>query len=155
MQITAEKTLTIGKLAGMAGVGVETIRFYEREKLIAEPPRRESGYREYPLETVARIQFIKHSKELGFTLAEIRDLLALRLAPGTTARELRERALAKIASVDEKIASLQRIRDALARVTASCHGEGPISDCPILDALEHGESTENCSDAGNEHKEKN
>jgi MerR family transcriptional regulator, copper efflux regulator len=144
-QVAGQQTLTIGKLAGLAGVGVETIRFYEREKLIAEPPRRESGYREYPPDTVARIQFIKHGKELGFTLAEIRELLALRVASGTTAREIKARAKAKIVDVEQKIASLQRIRGALVAVTESCHGKGPISECPIVDALEHGAPEPACN----------
>jgi MerR family transcriptional regulator, copper efflux regulator len=143
-QATGTQTLTIGKLAALAGVGIETIRFYERERLIAEPPRRESGYREYPPDTVARIQFIKHGKELGFTLAEIKELLALRVAPGSTARDIKQRAQAKIVDVEQKIASLERIRSALMRVTASCHGKGPVSECPILDALEHGAPSHDC-----------
>ena len=70
------ESLTIGKVAGLAGVGVETIRFYEREGLIDEPPRRASGYRQYPMNTADRVRFIKSAKELGFTLKEIKELLS-------------------------------------------------------------------------------
>ena len=78
------QSLTIGRLARRVGVGVETLRFYEREGLIAEPPRRPSGYRDYPPETVDRNLFIRRAKELGFTLKEINELLELR--PGQAKR---------------------------------------------------------------------
>ncbi len=80
------KPLTIGKVASRAGIGIETIRFYEREGLIAEPPRRESGYRQYPEVAVSRLRFIRHAKELGFSLKEIKELFALRVDPETTCK---------------------------------------------------------------------
>lgn len=86
------ESLTIGKVARLAEVGVETIRFYEREGLIEEPSRGESGYRQYPKETIQRLRFIKRAKDLGFTLREIKELLALRLDPGTTCGDVRRRA---------------------------------------------------------------
>ncbi len=130
--------LTIGKAARLAGVGVETIRFYERRGLIERPRARlqGSGYREYPLETVRRIRFIRRAKELGFTLKEIKELLALRIAPETTCEDIRRRAEAKIRDVEAKIASLQRIRSALEELVERCVGEGPACECPILDVLE-------------------
>jgi MerR family mercuric resistance operon transcriptional regulator len=131
--------LTIGKVARLAGVGVETIRFYEREGLIEEPPRRASGYRQYPEETVARIRFIKRAKELGFSLKEIKELLELRIDPETTCEDIRRRASAKISDIKEKIATLQKMKAALEKLTAACRGRGPISECPILEALEDGE----------------
>ncbi len=130
------KALTIGKVARSAGVGIETIRFYEREGLIAEPPRSESGYRQYPEETIARISFTKRAKELGFTLKEIRELLSLRIDPQTTCCEIRGRAKAKIADVDEKIQTLQKMKGALVKLTSVCRGSGPKSECPILDYLD-------------------
>ena len=77
-------TLTRKQLADQSGVGLETLRYYEREGLILEPPRTESGYRQYPLETAKRIRFIKRAQGLGFTLPEVKELLSLRVTPGTT-----------------------------------------------------------------------
>lgn len=128
--------LTIGKVAKQASVGIETIRFYEREGLIAEPPRRESGYRQYPPETVDRVRFIKRAKELGFSLKEIKDLLALRIAPGTTCGQIKKRAQAKIVDIEEKMRTLERMKRALTKLTLACNGRGSIKDCPILEALD-------------------
>lgn len=129
-------TMTIGKLATKAGVGVETIRFYERRGLIPEPPRRNSGYREYTEEMVSRINFIRRAKELGFTLKEIEDLLTLRVDPLTTCGDVKRRAEAKIRDIEEKTQMLERMKGALERLAAQCRGQGPLSECPILDALE-------------------
>ncbi len=127
--------LTIGRLAKKTGVNVETIRYYERRELIPEPPRLESGYRQYPQDAVARIQFIKHAKTLGFSLKEISELLSLRVAPNTTCGDVRRRAVAKIDEIDEKVRALRRIKMALKDLAAKCSGQGPTSECPILDAL--------------------
>ena len=110
--------LTIGQIARSAGVGVETVRFYERQGLLQEPARKESGYRQYPEDVVARLRFIKRAKELGFSLKEIKELLALRVDPDTTCADVRSRAEAKIADVEEKIKALQRIKKALVKLTA-------------------------------------
>lgn len=130
------ETLTIGKVARLAGVGIETIRFYEREGLLEPPARRPSGYREYPAQAADRLRFIRHAKELGFSLREIQELLALRLDPRTTCADVRRRARAKLADVEARILALQRIKRALARLTATCRGSGPVAECPILEALE-------------------
>lgn len=130
------ESMTIGKLAREVGVGVETIRYYERRGLIEEPPRRESGYRQYPQDTVQRLRFIRRAKELGFTLKEIRELLALRLDPGTTCGDVRRRAEAKIGDIEEKIRTLRRMKEALQKLTLACSGHGPLSECPILEAME-------------------
>jgi MerR family mercuric resistance operon transcriptional regulator len=130
------KPLTIGQVARCAGVGVETVRFYERQGLLEEPARRDSGYRQYPEDVVARLRFIRRAKELGFSLKEIKELLALRVDPDTTCAEIKQRAQAKIADVEEKIRALQRIKKALVRLTAVCRGRGPTNECPILDALD-------------------
>lgn len=135
------ETLTIGKVARLAGVGVETIRFYERKGLIDEPPRRASGYRVYPEETVPRIRFIKRAKELGFTLREIRELLELRVDASSTATcdEVRKLAKEKITDVRGKIRMLQRMEDALTRLVGSCQRRVVTSNCPILEALDQEE----------------
>lgn len=135
------KALTIGEVARRAGVGVETVRFYERRGLIAEPARRASGYRQYGSETVDRLRFIRQAKELGFTLAEIQDLLSLRVDPASTCADVKGRAEAKIADIDEKIRTLQRMKRALVKLTRACGGDGPSSDCPILESLEGSRST--------------
>ncbi len=135
------ETLTIGRLAERAGVNVETIRYYERKGLIPKPPRRRSlwgrpGYRQYPPETVKRIHFIRHAKELGFSLKEIAELLSLRVAPDITCAEVKRRAEAKIADIEEKIQTLQRMKKALSKLAGECKGRGPVSECPILEALD-------------------
>lgn len=128
--------LTIGELAEKAGVGVETIRFYERKKLIERPRRPASGFRRYGEEVPRRIRFIRHAQELGFSLREIHELLALRVDPRTSCAQVKQKAVAKISEVEQKLESLGRIREALVRITRSCAGEGPTSACPILDALD-------------------
>lgn len=128
--------MTIGKVARFAGVGVETIRFYEREGLIEQPVRFGSGYRQYSAGAVSRIRFILKAKELGFTLKEIRELLELRIDPAASCGDVREQAQTKIADIDRKIRTLRRMKKALAKLTAACDGKAPVSECPILEALE-------------------
>jgi MerR family mercuric resistance operon transcriptional regulator len=128
--------LTRGQLAKKAQVGTETVRYYERRGLIPEPDRRESGYRQYPPETVTRIQFIKHAKELGFSLTEIHELLSLQLNPALSCSEVKKIAEAKIRHIDEKIGKLQRMKRSLTELTRECSGNKPVSDCNILKALE-------------------
>ncbi|MDK1031917.1 MAG: heavy metal-responsive transcriptional regulator, partial [Planctomycetia bacterium] len=118
------KPLTIGKVAHHAGVGVETIRFYEREGLIEEPPRRQSGYRQYPEEAVSRIRFIRRAKELGFSLKEIKELLSLRASPRARCADVRKRAEAKINDIEQKVRTLQRMKKALVKLTVACSGRG-------------------------------
>lgn len=128
--------LSIGKVARSAGVGVETIRFYEKQGLIADPPRRASGYRQYSRDTVVRIRFIKRAKELGFSLNEIKDLLSLRLDPAATCDDVRKRAETKIAHIKDKIRALQSMQKALEALTSACAGTGSSTECPILAALD-------------------
>ena len=130
---------TIGQVAKKAGVGVETIRFYEREGLLEEPPRRASGYRLYSEQVVKRIYFIKRAKLLGFSLKEITELLMLRVDVQTSCEEVKQRTEAKIAEVERKLVELQRMRQALLQVASLCTGQGPASACPMLDALDQQE----------------
>lgn len=129
-----EQTLTIGRLARSAGVGVETIRFYEREGLLPEPARTASGYRQYPRDTVDRLGFIRRAKRLGFSLGEIRELLALAHADGERAR-VKALAERKLAVIERRIEELARMRAALAELTQQCSGHGPVEGCPIIEAL--------------------
>ncbi len=129
------KPLTIGALAGRAGVGVETVRFYERKGLLRRPPRPGTGFRVYPDDAVARIRFIRQAQTLGFTLQEIAGLLALRVTPGTDCAAVRTRAVAKRAIVETRLAELERIREALDRLIAACPGRGAVTSCTILETL--------------------
>lgn len=128
--------LTIGQLAKRAGVGVETVRFYERQGLLPEPDRRASGYRQYDPAAAARLRFIRRAQQLGFTLKEVRELLALRDDPDATRANVRGQALAKVADIEARIAALTRMRDALLPLTAACDGHGPAAGCPILQAFD-------------------
>lgn len=129
-------SLTIGKVAKESGVGVETVRFYEREGLLEQPARRRSGYRQYEPEAIARLQFIKQAQRLGFTLREIKELLALKINPQATRRQIKERAVAKVADIDRRIGDLKRMKKALAPLIAACDGQGTLDGCPILAAIE-------------------
>ena len=130
------KPITIGIVARQAGVNVETIRFYEREALIEKPPRRGTGYRQYPQDTVARIRFIRRAKELGFSLNEIKELLELRTSTRPACVEVRRCAKDKILDIKRKVRDLQRMKKALMQLTMACEGRGPATPCPILEALE-------------------
>ena len=114
---------------------METIRYYERHGLLPRPPRTPSGYRKFSSDDVARLRFIRHAQELGFTLKEVKELLNLRVRRGSSCADVRRKAEAKIADVDEKIRHLQAIREALVRMTETCAGHGPVTNCSILEAL--------------------
>lgn len=133
------KALTIGKIAGLAGVGVETVRFYEREGLIEQPPRKESGYRHYPYETISRILFVKKAKSLGFSLKEIKELLALQTDPKVTCDDIRKRAEDKIADIETKIRVLESMKSVLHDLITSCRRGVAVNECVILKALGGGE----------------
>jgi MerR family mercuric resistance operon transcriptional regulator len=130
------KPLTIGQVARRAGIGVETVRFYERQGLVEQPARKESGYRQFDEGTIARLRFIRRAKELGFTLNEIKELLSLKLDPSTTCAHVKRQAETKIADIQGKIDSLKRMKQALVKLTKACSGQGQTRDCPILDALD-------------------
>ncbi len=136
--------LSIGQVARQAGVGVETIRFYEREGLLEEPPRLASGYRQYPEQVITRLHFIKRAQKLGFSLKEISELLLLRVGSQTSCEEVKQRTEAKIAEVERKLVELQRMRQALLQVASLCTGQGPTGHCPMLDALNQQERQDPC-----------
>ncbi len=128
--------LRIGEVAKQAGVGIETIRFYEREGIIADPPRRESGYREYDPEIVTRLHFIKRAQELGFSLKEISELMALKVNPKQNCSGVKKRAEFKLLEIEKKIRDLKRMQAVLNEVTEACVASKPISDCPILQCFD-------------------
>lgn len=128
--------MTISQAARLAGVGVETVRFYEREGLLDQPTRPDFGYRQYTPDVVKRIQFIRRAKELGFSLKEIHELLTLRVEPMSTCAHVKRQAEAKMDEIEHKIEDLLRIKRALGQVAERCSGNGPREYCPILAALE-------------------
>lgn len=128
--------LRIGQVAERGGVNLQTIRYYEREGLLPEPPRLQSGYRMFPDTTVRRVRFIKRAQELGFSLAETRELLAIRLQPRRSSVDVRTLAEAKIADIDGKIQTLQAMRATLAGLVTHCSGCTPVSECPILESID-------------------
>jgi MerR family transcriptional regulator, copper efflux regulator len=130
----------IGKVAKQAQVRIETLRYYERIGLVAPPLRNGSNYRLYPEETVQRVRFIKRAQELGFSLKEIRELLALQATPETSCADIRTRAFDKITAIDDKIRVLHAMKHALTQLVAECSGQGEITDCPILASLDEGDN---------------
>jgi DNA-binding transcriptional MerR regulator len=127
--------MKIGEVAKAAGLGIDTVRFYERERLIEAPARRPSGYRVYDSDAIVRLRFIKRAKELGFSLKEIAELLRLESSAGTTPADVRKQAEVKLVDLEERIRSLQRMRRSLRKLVDSCPGQGPLSGCSILRAL--------------------
>jgi MerR family transcriptional regulator, mercuric resistance operon regulatory protein len=120
--------LTIGRLAAEGGVGVETVRFYQRKGLLQTPPR-DSGIRRYSSEDLRRLRFIRQAQAAGFTLEQIKELLTL--DSGEDRDRARELAQSRLEALDEKIAELTRARNALGRLAEACGAEGK-GDCPIL-----------------------
>ena len=128
------QTLTIGRLAKQAAVGIDTFRFYERRGLLPEPPRTAAGYRLYTNDTIARIRFIRRAKLLGFNLDEIGNLLNLHDRGGqkSAVKQLTQR---KLDQIDAKIADLSKIRDVLRELASECSGTGDVNGCPIIETL--------------------
>jgi MerR family transcriptional regulator, copper efflux regulator len=125
----------ISQLAKRAGVSIDTVRYYERHDILPLPKRQASGYRQYGEQDVARLRFVRRAKGLGFTLVEIRELLALSSRREDDMAGLKSTATEKLADVERKLAELERIRDGLKALVASCPGHGALETCPILAAL--------------------
>lgn len=133
------KSLTIGRVAEAAGVGVETIRFYERKGLIRRPERNGASFRHYHPEDPTRIRFIKRAQDLGFTLREIKELLELHSRPRTTCGDIREKADSKIEEIEAKIRDLRKMKGSLARLSGACgDGKKALAQCRVLDCFESG-----------------
>ena len=126
-------SMTIGRLAKEAGVNIDTIRYYERNGLIPEPVRRPSGYREYETGDVRRLRFIGRAKQLGFTLAEIAELMSL--SADRDVGGVKRRAEQRLDQVEHKIKELQRVRKGLKALIDACPGHGDLESCPIVAAL--------------------
>ena len=127
------QTMTIGRLAKQAGVNIDTIRYYERNGLLPPPARRASGYREYRQTDLDRLRFIARAKDLGFSLAEINELLSL--SANRNVAGVKRRAEERLAQVEEKVKELQRVRQGLKSLIEACPGHGALESCPIVAAL--------------------
>lgn len=127
------ESIGIGSLAKRAGVGIDTVRYYERAGLLAPSRRLASGYRRYTGLELARLRFIRRAQALGFTLNEVRELLAL--SASRDVARVKRSAQAKLVAVEKRIAALEKVREGLATLVAACPGHGRAADCPILKAL--------------------
>jgi MerR family transcriptional regulator, copper efflux regulator len=128
--------LTIGQVANAADVNIQTIRYYERRGLFPTPRRTPSGYRQYAGDAVARLRFIRHAQELGFSLKEVQELLGLRVRHGAACDTVERKTRQKIAVVRQRIRDLQRMKRTLERLASACTARRPTDDCPILEVLE-------------------
>ncbi len=129
------KALKRGNLAKMAGVNIETIRYYEKQGILPEPDRSPSGYRQYDEETVNRIRFVKRAQKLGFSLSEIKQLLKLSEGEITDCDEVKDIALKKLDAIREKIINLQKLDSILSNLVTQCDRQQTIKGCPIIEAL--------------------
>lgn len=128
--------MKIGSVAAAAGVEVSTIRYYERRGLVQEPPRTDSGYRQYDESVVHRVRFVRQAQRLGFTLEEIEELLDLRVADPGSCGAVKEATRAKLRSVEAKMRELGRLRAVLAGLVRSCEDGEATEECPVLAMLE-------------------
>lgn len=134
-------SLTIGQIAAAASVNIQTVRYYERRGLLSAPRRSPSGYRQYDNEAVKRLRFIKQAQLLGFSLQEIKELLALRVRHGAACETIERKTRDKIALTDGKLRELQRLKNTLDDLAASCRARKATAECPVLEALEEDDAT--------------
>ena len=130
-----EGPFKIGDIARRAELSVDAVRFYEREGLLGRVRRTHSGQRQYDAEAVRRLAFVRRAAALGFSLAEVKDLLSLRVSARMPCARVRERAASKLADIDRRIEELQTMRDALARLAHNCDQPRASGSCPFLDEL--------------------
>ena len=132
------ESIGIGQLAKRAAVGIDTVRYYERNGLLAPRTRLASGYRRYGVLEISRLRFIRRAQALGFTLKEVKELLAL--SEQRDVARVKRRAQAKLADVKARIEALEKIRDGLTTLIGACPGHGRAADCPILNSLAGGDT---------------
>ena len=130
--------MRIGAAAEQAGVNVQTLRYYERRGLLPRPPRRTSGYREFPDDAVRIVRFVKRAQDVGFTLDEVQELLRLRNDTRRDRARIRAVTERRVTQVEQKIAELQAMKKALSHLVRRCR-EGSTLECPIIEALEGAE----------------
>lgn len=130
------KPQTISEVAKQAGVNIQTLRYYERRRLLSKPERTASNYRVYPNDTARRIRFIKRVQKLGFSIKEIQEILALRASSRARCADVQRHAQAKIKEIEEKIRALTAMRWTLEKLVAECSAKKPITECSILEAMD-------------------
>ncbi len=135
-----QQQLTISRLAQLGGVNLETVRYYERRGLLPKPPRTQAGYRRFPPDAAHRLRFIKRAQDLGFSLGEIEELLALRVEPQQNCVDVRSRAKAKIADIEQKMKTLAAMKNVLRGLVEQCESCTSV-ECPILASMERESST--------------
>lgn len=130
-----EATLKIGDVAKLAGLSIDAVRFYEREGLLGRVKRSAAGQRQYDREILRRLAFVRRATALGFSLAEVKSLLGLRVSAGKPCERVRERARGKVADIDRRITELTEMRDALGRLVNKCQDACAPGACAFLDEL--------------------
>lgn len=130
------KKITIGRLAKLAGVNIQTIRYYERCGILHPVSKTESGYRLYEERELERLRFIRHAQEWGFTLKEIGELLELKTFPLSACNKVRKKAEDKLKIVEERIKSLKRLKRVLQELIFACEKRMPLEGCPILKSIQ-------------------
>lgn len=128
--------ISIGVLSKQAGIGIETIRYYERLGILTPVTRKASGYRVYNLDSFKTLRFLKHAQELGFSLSEIKDLLKLRVKKESQCKSVQEKAAIHLDDVKNKIEKLENIRKVLSKLVRQCRSKKTSDFCPILDSFE-------------------
>jgi len=141
--VAEQRPLTIGALARLAQVNIQTVRYYERLGLLEKPRKPARGYRQYDEQALARLRFIRRAASLGFTLNETKELLSLRAREGEPCRSVRLRAEQKLGLIDQKLAELRRLRSQVAWLVGTCSGDTAIRHCSILEYLGEAVSTPN------------
>lgn len=131
--------MKIGEAAKAAGVNLETVRYYERKGMINRPTKTLNGFRDYSDDIVKAIKFIKNAQKLGFSLKEIEELLSLKVEPEKDCSIVKLKALHKIEEIENKIESLEAMKESLIEISSKCSGSGPTSTCSILNSLNNGE----------------
>lgn len=147
---TAEPMLKIGDVARRAELSIDAVRFYEREGLLGRVRRSAAGQRQYDDETIRRLAFVRRATALGFSLAEVKSLLTLKVSARMPCDRVRERAMSKVTDIERRIVELQEMRDALARLASGCENGAVLGSCPFLDELARpldNDATNDCSDA--------
>jgi MerR family mercuric resistance operon transcriptional regulator len=138
--MTAPQTFPIGALSSRSGVNVETIRYYERIGLLAKPLRTAGGYRLYRLADIERLAFIRRTRDLGFSLDDVRRLLDLADGKSRSCRRVRDIAAMHLADVRSKLGDLRRMERVLAHLVSAC-ADGTLPACPLLESLAHAPTT--------------
>lgn len=127
--------LTTGQVADGAGVDYQTVLYYEKEGLIDEPPRLDNGYRQFPPETVRKIEFIRRARQLNFTLSEIKTLQQLDQGEDTDCKSVMEFSREKLKEIRQTIEDLQRVETVLSNLLEQCEATGEVEPCPIIETL--------------------